>query len=175
MDLFSNRLKLLRISLNLSQQEFGDKIGYSNQQISNYEKGKAAIPDRLITYLKKEYGENFGLPAETGLKPVSTYEQTPEKMIPEDRDGEVRPGSYGIPDLKTTGVSKIIVEISPQEMILLNSIRQLDASTQKGIFITVMGQLNALEQKKHIRQDKQKKDFLKNCIRELSKAVSQAE
>lgn len=154
----------------------GEILGITYGQVSNIERGISEPSGSLLNLVKEKYGENFGLLA-VGANNHSPgfYKQTPEKMLPEDRGGEVRPGSYGIPDIKTTGVSKIIVEISPEEMVLLNSIRQLDTSTQKGIFITVMGQLNALEQEKHIRQDKQKKDFLKNCIRELSQAVSQAE
>lgn len=53
------RLRELRISLNLSQEEFGNRIGLSSRShISSLEKGARNITDRIITDICREFDVN---------------------------------------------------------------------------------------------------------------------
>ena len=55
----NERLKNLRISLNLSQEEFGDRIGItSRSHISSLENGKRTLTDRIIKDICREFGVN---------------------------------------------------------------------------------------------------------------------
>ena len=50
------RLKELRKSLNLTQQEFADKIGVKRNTIAQYESGRNAPIDAVITLICRTYG-----------------------------------------------------------------------------------------------------------------------
>lgn len=55
----NERLKQLRLTLNLSQEEFGKKIGIeSKAHISSLEKGKRNITDRIIKDICREFNVN---------------------------------------------------------------------------------------------------------------------
>jgi transcriptional regulator with XRE-family HTH domain len=103
--MYANRLKLLRISLSLNQEDFGKLFNYSKQAISYFEKSQREIPAQLIDILKSRYGDSFGLtvgargtvpeppPRDKGPIP---YQQPAETMrVVNSSDA----GSYGLPDL----------------------------------------------------------------------------
>ena len=50
------RIKELRKSLNLTQDEFGDRLGVVKSSISNIEKGRHGITDQMIKLMVKEFG-----------------------------------------------------------------------------------------------------------------------
>ena len=50
------RIKELRKSLNLTQDEFGDRLGVVKSSISNIEKGRHGITDQMIKLMVKEIG-----------------------------------------------------------------------------------------------------------------------
>lgn len=53
------RLKAVRMHENLSQEEFGNKIGItSRSHISSLESGRRAITDRIINDICREFGVN---------------------------------------------------------------------------------------------------------------------
>lgn len=55
----NNRLKELRLNLNLSQEEFGNKIGIkSRSHISALESGTRNITDRIISDIVREFHIN---------------------------------------------------------------------------------------------------------------------
>ena len=55
----NERLKLLRSSLNLSQEAFGEKIGIrSRAHISALEGGRRALTDRIINDVCREFYVN---------------------------------------------------------------------------------------------------------------------
>lgn len=57
----NNRLKAVRLALNLSQEEFGAKIGIkSRAHISSLESGSRNITDRIISDICREYEVNEG-------------------------------------------------------------------------------------------------------------------
>lgn len=54
----NNRLKELRLKLNLSQKSFGDKINISGDMISLLEKGKRNFKERVIVDICREFNVN---------------------------------------------------------------------------------------------------------------------
>ena len=53
-----DRIKLIRKSQNLTQQEFADRIGCSRSGLANYEAGRNEPLDPIITSICREYGIN---------------------------------------------------------------------------------------------------------------------
>ena len=53
-----DRLKQLRKALNLTQQEFADRIGISRGNIGAYEVGKNALSDAVVSLRCKEFSVN---------------------------------------------------------------------------------------------------------------------
>ncbi|OKZ65816.1 MAG: hypothetical protein BHV88_17570 [Clostridiales bacterium 41_12_two_minus] len=53
-----DRLKQLRKALNLTQQEFADRIGISRGNIGAYEVGKNALSDAVVSLICKEFSVN---------------------------------------------------------------------------------------------------------------------
>ena len=55
----NERLKLIRTTLNLSQEEFGSRIGItSRSHISSLENGKRTLTDRIINDICREFNVN---------------------------------------------------------------------------------------------------------------------
>lgn len=54
----NRRLKDLRKSLSLNQEEFGGKIGVTNTAVSKWENGDREIPDSAILSICREFGVN---------------------------------------------------------------------------------------------------------------------
>lgn len=52
----NKRVKELRKYLNLTQDEFGNKLGVANSSISNIEKNRYGITDQMIKLMVKEFG-----------------------------------------------------------------------------------------------------------------------
>ena len=50
------RIKELRKNLNLTQDEFGERLGVVKSSISNIEKGRHSITDQMIKLMVKEFG-----------------------------------------------------------------------------------------------------------------------
>lgn len=54
----NERLKALRNKLNLTQEEFGKKIGSARNTIANYEMGNRTPSNAIITSICREFGVN---------------------------------------------------------------------------------------------------------------------
>ncbi len=54
----NERLKKLRKALDMTQQEFADKIGISRGNIGAYEVGKNALSDAVISLICREFNVN---------------------------------------------------------------------------------------------------------------------
>ncbi len=54
----NERLKDLRKILNLTQQEFADKLGISRSNIATYETGKSNLGDSVISLICREFSVN---------------------------------------------------------------------------------------------------------------------
>lgn len=53
------RLKLLRKTLELNQEEFGKRLGVSNTAISKLEKGERNITEQMILSICREFRVNY--------------------------------------------------------------------------------------------------------------------
>ena len=58
MNLLNNKIKLIRETLNLSQREFGKKIGVSRDVISNIEYSRVQPKELLLQHICECYGVN---------------------------------------------------------------------------------------------------------------------
>jgi len=54
----NNRIKIVRESLQLSQREFGEKLGVSRDVISNMEYGRVQPKELLVKHICDLYGVN---------------------------------------------------------------------------------------------------------------------
>lgn len=54
----NERLKKLRKILDLTQQEFADRLGISRGNIGSYEVGKSALSDAVISLICREFNVN---------------------------------------------------------------------------------------------------------------------
>lgn len=54
----NNRIKSLRKKLRLTQDEFGKKIGLARNSVANYEIGRRAPTNAIITSICREFGVN---------------------------------------------------------------------------------------------------------------------
>jgi transcriptional regulator with XRE-family HTH domain len=54
----NERLKKLRKALDLTQQEFADRLGISRGNIGSYEVGKSALSDAVISLICREFNVN---------------------------------------------------------------------------------------------------------------------
>lgn len=52
----NKRIKELRKHLNLTQDEFGEKLGVAKSSISNIEKGRYGVTDQTIKLMVREFG-----------------------------------------------------------------------------------------------------------------------
>lgn len=53
-----NRIKAVREALNLSQREFGEKLGVSRDVVSNIEYGRVQPKKLLLQHMCQQYGVN---------------------------------------------------------------------------------------------------------------------
>lgn len=54
----NERLRKLRKALDLTQQEFADRLGISRGNIGSYEVGKSALSDAVISLICREFNVN---------------------------------------------------------------------------------------------------------------------
>lgn len=54
----NNRLKSLRKELGLTQQEFADRIGIKRNAVTNYEVGRNAPADMVVSLICREFNVN---------------------------------------------------------------------------------------------------------------------
>lgn len=108
----NNRIRQLRKGLNLTQTEFGAKIGVKQTSIAGYEKGTRVPLDTVVSSICKEFGVN-----ETWLR---TGEG--EMFIPQTRDEEIAAFMGDIlqdkPDFRQKFIA-ILARMTPEEWAIL--------------------------------------------------------
>jgi transcriptional regulator with XRE-family HTH domain len=164
--MYSNRLKLLRISLNLNQENFGKLLNYSKQAISYFEKGQRDIPDQLIHILKTRYGENFGLPAGSNTEtrqpaPVPYTQPSEGPRLVSSADA----GSYGQPDLSRHQVTQVY---NPDTEVYLRMCRDVLESGQVGTIAALKSNLVAFHEQV---QDKAQLKAMHENLDKLNKEI----
>lgn len=75
-DLINERLKSIRTTLSLTQEEFGKILGFSKTAIWSYEKGTRSIPERFIKSVCHEFNVSYNY-IKYGTGPKS---ETPNKV-----------------------------------------------------------------------------------------------
>lgn len=55
----NNRLKELRVALNLTQTEFGERIGLSRSAVAAYEGGNATLKESIIKLICNTYNVDY--------------------------------------------------------------------------------------------------------------------
>ena len=75
----NNRIKMIRNAKNLTQDEFGKRIGSARNTIANYENGNRVPSNAVLTSICREYGVN-----ETWLR-----EGVGEMFLPTDRESDI--------------------------------------------------------------------------------------
>lgn len=79
----NKRVKLLRDTLNLSQEEFGNRIGITRSSVSNIEKGTRNMSDQTIKSICREFKvDYFWLTEGTG----EMFTDLPETLVDELAD-----------------------------------------------------------------------------------------
>lgn len=76
----NERVKLLRDTLNISQEEFGNRIGITRSSVSNIEKGTRNMSDQTIKSICREFKvDYFWLTEGTG----EMFTDLPETLVDE--------------------------------------------------------------------------------------------
>ena len=102
----NERIRELRSTLDLTQDEFGSRIGVKRNTIAKYETGKGNPIDSVIFSICRVYSVN-----EDWLRHGSG-----EMFIPAPNDEvEAIAQKYGLPDL-AKGIMQEFVELAPSEM-----------------------------------------------------------
>lgn len=105
----NNRIKFLRKSLNLTQQEFADKLNIKRGSVSNYEIGRNQPIDAVISLICREFNVN-----ENWLRSGEG-----EMFLPvEDEVGEV--------------VSKLVDELNPFYDMIIDIMHTFNNLDDKG-------------------------------------------
>jgi len=76
----SGRLKKFRLELNLTQDEFAEKLSISGSQISAVERGKSALSGAVISEIVSAYQINREF-LEHGTLPIRREKKTAEKLV----------------------------------------------------------------------------------------------
>ena len=123
-----DRIKELRKSLNLTQTEFGAKIGVTTSAISGYELGTRVPSDAIILSICREYGIS-----DTWLRTGYGEMRAPRSDAAEL--GElIRTRLYNSPDSYQTALVRMLLRLDPEgpEMKALETfVEQLAAETKK--------------------------------------------
>ncbi len=117
----NNRIKLIRNSVRLTQQEFADKIGIKRNTVALYETGKSGISDAVVKLICKEFNIS-------------------ERWL-RTGDGEM----YDLPEDRTAAiVADLLDRDSPTYDLILNILdryQQLDPKSQEVIDSFISGLL----------------------------------
>lgn len=105
----NERLKLLRESLGLSQDEFGKRIGSARNTIANYELGRRTPSNTVIKAICREFRANFFWLTEGEGE---MFTGTPESVVDEIAE------DYGLDDTDKKIIEKYL-ELSAEERKVL--------------------------------------------------------
>jgi Predicted transcriptional regulators len=101
----NERIKLLRETLSMSQESFGEKIGITRASISNMEKGTRNPSDQTIKSICREFNVNYAWLTE-GLGDM--FSELPETLIDEVAE------EYNLDDLDKL-IVKRYMQLSPEK------------------------------------------------------------
>lgn len=177
---FHKNMNILRKIAGLKKAEFSEMLGVKNVFRKDYN----SIGPKLLYGIKQHFDgvdedwllEDHGdEEIDVRLKNDRAYEQRPERMTPGDYSDsqDSDRGSYGIPDLGGHQVQKVMTSLSPEEISLIEAIREIDPVSRVGILSTAINQLNEAKRDPNIGSDKRKIGIIDRAIKMLGRAISE--
>ncbi len=85
--MINDRIKVLRRQLNLTQTEFGQKIGLAPNTIANYEIGRRAVSEQTIKSICREFNVSYVWLVE-GIEPMFSETDNTTMLIDRILAGE---------------------------------------------------------------------------------------
>lgn len=122
------RIKLIRKTLNLTQEAFGEPIGITKGHISDVEKNKKKLSMAAIELLKIRYAVNESW-WEKGVGEILKEKIEPVVLIQSEKDSrlsQLAEKSLGYGLSKPYSVTGLIRQVSPEEEELLSCWESLD-------------------------------------------------
>lgn len=112
----NNRLKLLRETLNLSQDAFGDKIGITRSSISNIEKGTRNPSEQTLKSICREFNVNYmwlmeGVGDMFSDLPETIFEELAEEHDLDDLDKKILRSYLALPHDKRMIIKEYLQNI----------------------------------------------------------------
>lgn len=178
---FHKNMNILRKIAGLKKAEFSDMLGVKNVFRKDYN----SIGAKLLYGIQRHFegvDEEWLLTDHDHelvyikLKKESAYHQMQEPMTSQDQDlaRDSDKGSYGIPDLSGHEVRGIMASVSPEEMCLIEAVREIDPINRVGILSAAIHHLNEARRDEKVREDRARMEKIDQAIRVLSRAISEA-
>lgn len=173
-EIFHKNLEILRKIADMKKSEFSLMLGIKNVFRKDYN----SIGPKLLYGIQKHFNgvdEEWLLREhrdnEINITLKSYYNQTLRHLSARDYvlSNDSDRGSYGIPDLAEHEVKEILMSLTPDEMCLLEAIREMDNIGRVDILTTAINQLN--HAKRGIT-DKTRIETIDRLIRQLTKAIA---
>lgn len=145
-----DRIKQIRKSYNLTQQEFADRIGCSRSGLANYEAGRNEPLDPIITSICREFGinEDWLRTGEGTMKRSTSREDEIEAMVTNALNGNVNLTKAVVQAL----CNRTEKELAALEALLwdivynLQDAKKAQADSQPGRIIKIAGRDGSLEE-----------------------------
>lgn len=178
-EIFHKNLNILRKIAGLKKSEFSAMLGVKNVFRKDYN----SIGPKLLYGIQRHFEgvDEDWLLADHGDEEVNirlrkaAYEQKPEGLTSRGSvfTGDSDRGSYGIPDLSGHEVKGIMASISPEEMCLIEAIREIDPISRVSILSEAIHHLNEAKRDEKIRGDRARMDKIDKAIRVLGRAIAE--
>ena len=180
--IFHKNLNILRKIAGLKKSEFSAMLGVKNVFRKDYN----SIGPKLLYGIQKHFDgvdEKWLLEdhdyekIDIMVKKEVAYGQkaedltSPEQGLAQDSDR----GSYEFPDLSKHKVKTIMASISPEEMCLIEALREIDAIGRVGILSAAINQLNEAKRSENVRGNMTKIKKIDMAIKVLSRAISETD
>ena len=180
-DIFHRNLESLRKITGLKKSEFSEILGVKNVFRKDYN----SIGPKLLYGIQRHFegvdeewllSDHVDEKIDIRLKSELSYTQLHDqidshnKKFSQDSDK----GSYGMPDLGNHTVKEILTSLSPEEMGLIEALREVDSISRVGILSMAINQFNEAKRDPGIMKDDNKLNKINSAIKTLSKAIAES-
>ena len=178
--IFHENLDIPRKVSGLKKSEFSAMLGVKNVFRKDYN----SIGPKLLygiqrhfagvdeDWLLKDHGnEEINIK----LKNELSYEKKRGDISPHDKIflQDSNRGSYGIPEIRDHKVKEILASLSPEEMLLIEAIREIDPISRIGILSMAINQFNEAKRDPTIKNNDNKIKIIDKAIKALSKTIAE--
>ena len=179
--IFHENLDLLRNMAGLNKAEFSGILGVKNV----YRKDFKSIGSKLLMGINRHFegvDETWLLTDHKNekinimLRKDVLYRQKPEGMIPQAHGSmpDSDRGSYGTPDLGGHSVRRVIASLMPDEVCLIEALREIGPIGRIGVYSAAINQLNEAKREKNIETDLKKREIIDKAIKALGRVISES-